>query len=182
MVPNVQKKKKKKNLPNWIEKFVTATQNVLCLFPIMEAVEVPHPDPSREQKICIVRHPTFSDRKGQARMLVTISPHNSTFEPRPGTGQTGRTRDKETHSFHVPWNSNKRATEVYNSHRRGHVKVLECAHTFPAWHLNQVRSSVRRTKCQVEAEVGKIVTVFRFFYRMGKVTIWILLGYALLWA
>lgn len=42
----------------------------------------------------------FSDRKGHARVLV-IGTRELTLELRPRTGQTGRTQDKETHSFHV---------------------------------------------------------------------------------
>lgn len=117
------------NLYNWIEKLIHPTQKDFSVY--FQSLK-PHKCPvlTLSLKICIIQHPTFSNREGQARMLVIICSlfaHGLTLELMPRTGQTGRTRiKKRIHSTQC-----KRVIkDLQNSQKWWIVKVLKYTHTF----------------------------------------------------
>jgi len=65
-------------------------------------------------EICIIQHPTFSPQhptgNGKQGCLLLLA-HDLTLELMSRTEHTGRTWDKETHSFHTMRNSPKRSPE-----------------------------------------------------------------------
>ena len=79
------------NLYNGTEKFISSySERFLYLRPVTSAAQAPGPDSQREQKTRMLQHPTLSDRKGQAEMLVIVGTRDLKLALIPRTGQTGK--------------------------------------------------------------------------------------------
>lgn len=94
--------------------------------------------------------------------LLSVGTHDFTLELGPRTGQTGRARGKERHSFHIMGSRDPRSTGVYSGHKCWIFQVLPGTHTLPASYVNGVRGRAREASARPKAEKGKSLTVFEF--------------------
>lgn len=100
--------------------------------------------------------------------LLSVGTHDFTLELGPRTGQTGRARGKERHSFHIMGSHDPRSTGVYRGHTCWIVRVLLGTHPLPASYVNGVCGRAREASARPKAEKGKSMTVFEFSAAWGK--------------